>query len=111
MSLVRAILAFALAVSMIVSSAPATPSASPAADSVEHACCQHKPKPAPAREGSKKSCHTSSCNMQCCRLLPAQADTRPLLEPTFQVVRADPLPLVTLHTLTDPPAIFHPPNA
>jgi hypothetical protein len=34
-----------------------------------------------------------------------------MLEPKFQVVRAEPMALVTLHTLTDPPAIFHPPNA
>jgi hypothetical protein len=106
----RSILALALGLSMIVSSAPASPSLSPASDSVEHACCKHH-KSAPAREDSKSPCHDESCAMQCCRLLPVQADSRPILEPTFQVVRAEPMALVTLHTLTDPPAIFHPPNA
>ena len=111
MNFVRVIFALAVCLSMIVTAAPATPSMSPVADSVEHACCQHQKPATPAPENSKKPCHTTSCAMQCCRLLPAQADTRPMLEPTFQVVRAEPLPLVTMHTLTDPPAIFHPPNA
>jgi hypothetical protein len=49
--------------------------------------------------------------MQCCRLLPVQGETRTILQQTFQVVRAEPLPLFTLHALTHPEAIFHPPKA
>ena len=49
MTVLRGILALALGLSMIVSSAPASPSLSPGSDSVEHACCKHG-KPAPARE-------------------------------------------------------------
>jgi hypothetical protein len=109
-SFFRIILVLTIGLSMIVSSAPATPVMAPVADSVEHACCKHH-KDAPAREDSKKPCHDESCAMQCCRLLPVQADTKPILKQTFQVVRAEPLPLVTLHALTSPEAIFHPPKA
>src|SRR5688500_11385764 len=104
-----------LCLSMVVSTAPATPDIHPAQQSDSGGCChrdKHATKhSAPDGHESTKPCHTTSCVMQCCRVLPVQADARPVLTQTFQVVRAEPLPLFTLHTLTHPEAIFHPPKA
>ena len=107
----RTILAATLCLSMIVATAPATPDIHPAEQSEGSGCCHHEKHSTSDRHESNKPCHTPSCVMQCCRLLPVQSDTRPVLTQAVQVVRAEPLPLVVLHSLAAPEAIFHPPKA
>jgi hypothetical protein len=103
----RIILGVMLSVALLVSLAPGNPSERPVTSQKAHACCHKDKDSAPA----KNKCDGGPCTMQCCRIIPAQGDAVPALEdctPLVEIVIAVP---TSLHSLTDPQAIFHPPRA
>lgn len=118
MRIVRSILAATLSFAMLVSLAPRVRGACPAMSSSakSHACCRkHAPaktQPTDPQKPDQKRHDGGNCLMQCCQAITAAPVTLPpllvgkLLPTTHAAVRP-----VTLDTLTDPQAVFHPPRA
>jgi hypothetical protein len=106
----RTILAIALGVSMLLSTAPAAPSAHQAAPAGRD-CCHRDKDTCPMKQKSNGPCHDSSCVMQCCRVLPVQADARPVLARAALALAVEMPAPIELRTLTNPDLVFHPPRS
>jgi hypothetical protein len=76
-----------------------------------HSCCE-KSKPAKSDAPHKRGANCpGKCTMQCCRMLPTQAQPAPTLHLAADAaLPADPLAPPALHALTEAEAIFHPPR-
>lgn len=90
---------------MLVSLTPGSP---PTIESDGHACCKSDPD---SRHAPKKNdCGGGPSAMPCCRIIPAVVDTAPeLIGQTFVIQAAAAAP-ASLHSLSEPEAIFHPPR-
>jgi hypothetical protein len=116
----RVIFAALMCVGLIVSLAPARPAPAAPAERDAHACCKKELKTTDGSDDSNdsgarhqdKCCGGTGCAMLCCRLIPAQADSIPPLAGQVRVtIPLAVVPPATLHSLTDPDTIFHPPRA
>jgi hypothetical protein len=110
MKLARTIFGIVLSLGFLVSLAPGNPSerplpSTPASDA--HACCHKDKQPA----SKPQKCDGGPCSMQCCRIIPVQADSVPQLIGRTALVEVAVVVPASLHSLTDPQAIFHPPRA
>src|SRR5690242_20001523 len=105
------ILVLLISVAMVVSVAPGNPSerpAKPGAHATAHDCCKNHKAPEPKEN---KNCKGGPCAMQCCRVVPLQADAAPQLVAVSSLVIDVVSPPLSVHSLTEPQAIFHPPRA
>jgi hypothetical protein len=106
----RSILAFSLALAMVVSLAPASlvrPVSEPGQGQAHGCCKKQSQQQSPVKKGACSGCQ---CALPCCRVIPIAPHTREQVValaivhlPSFSVP-----PL--LHSLTDRDAIFHPPR-
>jgi hypothetical protein len=107
----RLILVSALGLMTVLSTAPvATARPAPAQAHAAHDCCKGKPhssQPAPGPE----RCHGGMCGMACCRIVGTTGDARPVLTRSTPLVEHAVVLPATLHSLSEPQAIFHPPRA
>jgi hypothetical protein len=109
MWLSRSIVAMLLSVMLIASSAPRTNAAVIKAGKDPHSCCRNHKAPTPEQKDKCKG--TGNCEMQCCRVIPAPAESQTQLVSCGLVVQTQVIPPLVLHSLTESQAIFHPPRA
>jgi hypothetical protein len=75
----------------------------------DHSCCK-KHNHSQSDPTKKERDSTGSCTMQCCNIVPALTDTAPAVVGRSELTPVCLIRLQTLHTLTDPTAVFHPPR-